>query len=1008
MNGTMTRTTSTSSRSSRQVDSLPQPPQQQQRQRHYLFHHQHYKEGTNSITTTIIDDSNSTTNSSNQTNSSSSSSSSSSNSTLAPQQPLQVLPETTAYWSREPYAWSSTSVQQQPPLPLETTENEVEDEDEDGTTTTTTTTTGSATDAGGRYSSTHTRHHFNDDPSLPPPLLTSSKCSKALYDVFRNTYYSDIGNVDPQQPNFLLSMIVESCSHPSGLNALYAQPYMYAGPGLGNMDICPLQTCIAGNSHLPQTNSIPFASICTVPECTAYDLGSEDFVAAMARQYDAAIQTTTPAETIDLGREYVLLLSRTAEINQFLKTGWTCGDFIVPFDRFPFGLPYVMLCGIFVVLSCVGTTIPCICRSHRRQRRQMAAAATTTTTATTITSMVPQHPPPTEHQDQESCALLLLQIHPSATTTTTNTNGHLHHDNGNTTTTTTKAPFWANGWSMTEYHNSDHRNSSNINTDDSIWSAFHVGQHLRKLTQPLSPSTERTACIDGLRVGSILWIILGHVLAIQSSSGAGYSNPSNFLPPTGLTTTFIGQLLFSSRLAVDTFLTISGYLVVHGLGRLPQNHSPSVLAVPSSWWRNVVVRYGTSIPILLLTRIGRILPLYAMSLGFFTQVAPQMGNGPFWHQWIHLLQPCHDYIWTNFLFINNFIPLQTPTTSTCFYHSWYIAVDMQLFALAPFLVFWYQYSKWQGQVATFLLFLASVLVTAYWSYERSWSVNTFDGSLVNRYDVEAYANPIIRAQAYFAGMYVAYMINNMNDRPGTNDQKRMPYRWIHRFIMAATITIMFAVTFITVTGAYARRPCTYDEDPFSNVCGSTWSPAGTFIYTAFGRTAWIIGVSTILYLCIGRGRWNDGDGNLVACVLSWSCWRPLSQLSFGAYLIHPIVVFVWQLGDREKQVFRLITFGMDYISVCVVSFVAALFASVLVECPCAFLLKMLLHRTIKRGHSRLSRNARVGTVEGKIMEVSNEFNSTDSTPISISPPTPAYENYGSLMASSSKIKDASL
>ena len=100
----------------------------------------------------------------------------------------------------------------------------------------------------------------------------------------------------------------------------------------------------------------------------------------------------------------------------------------------------------------------------------------------------------------------------------------------------------------------------------------------------------------------------------------------------------------------------------------------------------------------------------------------------------------------------------------------------------------------------------------------------------------------------------------------------------------------------------------------------------------------------MLYLCIGRGQWSDGDGNLVACVLSWPCWRPLSQLSFGAYLIHPIVVFVWQLGDREKQVFRLITFGMDYISVCVVSFVAALFASVLVECPCALLLKKLLQQ----------------------------------------------------------------
>ena len=849
------------------------------------------------------------------TGSSSSNTSSYSNSTEAPQ--LQVLPETTAYWSREPYAWSSTSMQQP-------------DNTDDGTTTTTTT-------------------HHSTKHRLPPPLLTSSKCSKAFYDVFRNTYYSDIGNIDPAQPNFLLSILVESCSHPSGLNALYAQPYMYAGPGLGNMDSCPLQTCIAGNGD--HHDSITFASICVVPECTAYDLGSEDFIASIARQYDYAMQDTTPLETIDLGREYVLLLRRIAEINKFLKTGWTCGDFIVPFDMFPFGLPYLFLCCTFVLLSLIGTI------KGRRKPRKCRT-----------TNSVHQRPLSPSPNNEST----VTSVDPS----TIHHNGVVDCNNNNDTTTLLPKLY-----PTTE---------CTVDVHDSAWSAFDIGHHLSRLTQPPSPSTEPTACIDGIRVGSTLWIILGHVLAIQSSSGAGYSNPSNFLPPTGLTTTLIGQLLFSSRLAVDTFLSISGYLVVHGLCRFQQPNYRR-----SSWWRNVVVRYLTTIPTLLLSRFGRILPLYAMSLGFFTQIAPQMGNGPFWHQWIDLLQPCHDFIWTNFLFINNFIPLQTPTTNTCFYHSWYLAVDMQLFVLAPFLVYWYYYRKWQGQVATIILFLMSVMMTAHYSYVRGWSINTFDGSLVNRYDVEAYANPIVRAQAYLAGMYVAFLIHNRNAHSQLCDLTRMVYRWTHRAIMTVALTIMLVVTFITVTGAYARRPCTFDEDPFSYTCGSTWSQNGTFLYTAFGRTAWIIGLSVMLYLCIGQGRSNHGDGNLVACVLSWSCWKPLSQLSFGAYLIHPIVVFVWQLGDREKQVFRLLTFGMDYISVCVVSFVAALFASVLVEFPCAFLLKKVLELP------KWSDDQLAISTSGKCDD-EDEFRSTDSTPTptSISPLTPSYENYGSLVPTS--------
>lgn len=838
-----------------------------------------------------------------------------------PPLPQPLLPETTAYWSREPYAWS-TSIQ-----------------------------------------------------DYTPPLLTSSKCSKAFYNVFRNTYYTSIGTVDPQQPNFLLSVIVESSSHPSGLNALFAQPYMYAGPGLGNMDLCPLQTCIAGGRS---SDSITFASVCTVPECSAYDLASEDFVSTMARQYDFAMDDGTPQETIDLGREYVLLLRRIAEINKFLKTGWTCGAFVVPFEWFPFGGPYLLISILLVLTTLYGTTI--------RQRKSNDNASTNTqamarkdfckaasskslgneTTRTFSSSF----------SDEETSKLLpdrpdSLPRAPLPLSSKEHIPCHgLECDASKTPTSTvhSKVSFLENG--PTNY-------TKTTSESTSFRSAFDASRHLRRL---LTPDHAETACLDGLRVGSIVWIMLGHVMAIQSSSGAGYSNPSNFLPPAGLTTTLLGQLLFSSRLAVDTFLVISGYLVVHVLLKKVSLRTPSY---SSSFCKDVIIRYVTTIPILLLTRMGRILPLYAMCLGFYTQIAPQLGGGPFWHQWIHLLQPCHDAAWTNFLFVNNFIPFDTPTTSTCFYHSWYLAVDMQLFVLAPLLIFWYQYNRWHGQCVSILLFLASVFLTAYWSYTRGWSVNTFDGSSVMRYDIEAYANPLIRAQSYLAGMFVAMLIHNQREHGCSSDRWRSRYSWSHRTTMASTLLTLLVATFVSVTGAYARRPCTYEEVPFTVACGSIWSPSTTFLYTAFGRTIWVIGICIIIHLCIDRGRWSAGDGNLVAAILSWTCWTPLSQLSFGAYLIHPIVIFVWQLGDREKRVFRLITFVMDYLSVCVVSFAAALVAAILVEYPLSILWKgCLLRFSLDQSKSRPTYS---------LLEPN-----ACTSPVSISPLTPPYEDYGAL------------
>jgi peptidoglycan/LPS O-acetylase OafA/YrhL len=435
-------------------------------------------------------------------------------------------------------------------------------------------------------------------------------------------------------------------------------------------------------------------------------------------------------------------------------------------------------------------------------------------------------------------------------------------------------------------------------------------------------------------------------MAIQSSIGAGYANPSNFLPPTGWTTTLIGQLLFSCRFAVDTFLILSGYLVVtvlHEKVRIPTNGS-------------VCLFYCRQLPGLLFGRIVRILPLYATTMGLYTLIAPHLGSGPFWHQWLALLKPCHDYGWTNFLFVNNFWPPDTPTTATCFYHSWYIAVDLQLFAVAPLFVFWFQKNALQAQRTVLVLFVTLVLLAAYLGHVNHWSFNTFDGAAVGRFDVQAYAKPHIRAPAYLAGMYTAML--HIIDRPTTaaavavvpplsqsQPQRMTILTWRHHIMLYSCLVVMAGTAFCTVFGAYARRPCTYREDPFHNTCGSVWSERTTWLYTSFSRPVWCVSVAMVLGMCAKKQPRNHhhhhNNSCLVATILSWSCWGPLSRLTFGAYLVHPIIIFVWQLGDREKSVFRLLTFAMNYLSVCCVSYILAFVLSLTIELPCAALWKYM-------------------------------------------------------------------
>ena len=677
----------------------------------------------------------------------------------------------------------------------------------------------------------------------PNPQLTSNECSRAL-----TTFL---------QTEPLLSVATEASSHPSGVVSLYAQPYVYSGGGLGNINECPLQVCLAGGTT---RDSITFASVCIPPECTALDLASRDF--------GATLQRVSKNVENPFANEYVVLHERIAEINKFLDTGWTCGEYKVPWNA-GWSAIYGLVVMWTILAALFGTCI--IPKRHRKAQEQQRELERAVLAA---------------HQEEE----------------------------------------------QDDYHQEEKKEQSTPQESTippapplplphtlSLWNAWNIRQHLHALCK----HRPDTAALDGLRLGSILWVIFGHVLAIESSSGGGYNNAADFLPPTGFTTTWMGQLLFASRFAVDTFLLISGYLVVHVLVQMTTPRR-----VTSGVWK----LYCTTLPGLVVHRLLRIMPLYAMTLGFYVLIAPHMGSGPFWYQWEGLLEPCREYGWTNLLFVNNFIPFDLPNTATCFYHSWYLALDLQLFLAAPLLVYAFVKNKTIGKIVTASLLGASILTALYLGWTRKWSLNTFDGTAVARYDVEAYAKPHVRAQAYLAGMLLA-----MRHQSSTTVARRRT-TWTHSICMIMALSLLAVVTFATVTGAYARRPCLYKEWPTKNDCGSIWSPQATLWYTALSRMAWSVAVCVIVDLCL------HNHGGIVGDFLSLKCWTPLSHLSFGAYLVHPIIIFIWQLGNTQKETFRFLGEGMNYIAVCVVSFAAALLLAVLVEFPCASLVKTFVSR----------------------------------------------------------------
>lgn len=731
------------------------------------------------------------------------------------------------------------------------------------------------------------------------PLTTSRECYLGLVDFFQHAKAKATSTkYDDWLAAARLSVATESSSHLTGIRSLNIQPWVYAGGGLGNVDEClslnkdpqnpSVHVCLAGGTS---RDSLTFASACVVSACSAADVYADDFPERVATAGFKADTTHASDNSTDINKfeveysqlldEYVTIHKRIAKVGEYLNTGWVCGEYIVDWEPFP-ALTWVGAMLLCTLLTILGT---------RKTKKQLKENSKT-----------------------------------QKNTTETIEGNESHRENKNTLSGGS-SPI-----STSSSSSSDNEAKANENKqNDWFWSAWDARGHMTRLTN----QRVETACLDGLKVGSILWVIGAHIMAIQSSTGAGYINPKDFFPPSGITTTMFGQLLFSSRYAVDTFLCVSGYLAAYVLQRkLKNENGKSCLTI-------------LKIVAAIFFRILRIMPLYLCCLGFWMFLAPHMGSGPFWYQWEHFLEPCRQLWWTNIFFVNNFLPLGASTEANCFYHSWYLAVDVQLFCLfAPWLVLVYQSSPRKARNYTLWLWLASVVVTALLAYTQEWSINSFDGYSIALFDVEGYAKPHVRAQSYLAGIFVAFWPRMPPKNKGESHAK-------NNLAMVLALSGLAALSFVTVTGAYSRRACTFGESPFEgDDCGSTWSSSVNFLHSAFSRAAWSVCIAILLHLCIlGKESYTtmsttkeeDDHGvsvtRIVNKILGWSVWTPLAHLSFGAYLIHPIVIYIWFLGGRQKITFRLFTYIMEFISITVITFLASFAVTVLVEFPLGILLR---------------------------------------------------------------------
>nr|XP_017030562.1 uncharacterized protein LOC108080360 isoform X2 [Drosophila kikkawai] len=395
-----------------------------------------------------------------------------------------------------------------------------------------------------------------------------------------------------------------------------------------------------------------------------------------------------------------------------------------------------------------------------------------------------------------------------------------------------------------------------------------------------------TSCLHGLRVFSVLWTMMVHTYLQMFAIGE--NKFERVITERSVWYQVIGNATFS----VDSFFFISGLLVTLLYLKQERKHPTEPCLF--------VQRSCSETLMMLFYRYLRLTPVYLFVV-IFNDFAVRQGLDS------SVFQPakiehntCRIYWWRNILYINNFFPQR----EMCMMWSWYMANEMQFYVMAALLLaFARKYFK--AVALTLIVFLLS-----------SWSLSGII-SLQHQYTHKValpfesfdflYDKPWQRVGSYIVGMCAGYVLYKVKTPPAVS-------RRLNLTLWTASLSVLLIVVF------------------------GVWEGQLSTVYTAFyvgvAHTAFGCGLVWIVLSCC----W--GLAPTVNAILSYRVLWPLSRLTYCAYLIHPIIMFICSShmsGTVHLSNPLILTL---FLGNAVVSFGSAFVISALFEAPVIRILKI--------------------------------------------------------------------
>ena len=424
--------------------------------------------------------------------------------------------------------------------------------------------------------------------------------------------------------------------------------------------------------------------------------------------------------------------------------------------------------------------------------------------------------------------------------------------------------------------------------------AFSLYKTLPAILATHQPPNAITS-INGIRVISMFWVILGHTYLW----GLDYGVTANVEEAVAtVPERFFFQPVNNAFLSVDTFFVLSGLLL-------------SYLSV-----REMERRKGKfPFAFFYIHRLLRLSPAYYFAVFLNFKILPYVGSGPLWK--LLDVARCEKYWWTNILYINNFYP--TSFADQCYGVTWYLANDMQFYIISPiFLMLLYHFWK-IGLAAIGGTMLASIAVIGILAGINNPDANLLIGQLADSGEGRTslgdfafsniYEKPYCRINAYLIGIVLGFVLYKK--------WKVRPNFWVRTWFYSG---LWLVATILSATIAFGQYQ-TWNGHPFSKT--------ENIMYFMFSRTVFSIGIALMIYAC------HNGFGGIINRFLSWSFWVPPSRLTFMAYLSHPIVLTLMYSTMRFRFIYTDYFLVVLVVAAVVLSYGLALVLAVTVEYPLA-------------------------------------------------------------------------